>query len=102
MTEPGAIVEITHTARKRLELLGPVAESAVEEPRAELERTQHLGRRVRVLGEGAEVWVTRVEARAHCPALSVTHVHLPQPAPPTCAIVSVVPDDTGDEDDAEV
>ncbi|MGJ3560048.1 hypothetical protein ACR6C2_21305 [Streptomyces sp. INA 01156] len=99
MTEPTAIVEVTHTARKRLDLLGSAAEAVVEALRTELERTQQLGRRVRVLDRGAEVWVTRVEARVDCPALSVTYVHLPHPAPPTCAIVSVVPDDTGGEDD---
>ncbi|MGY0068148.1 hypothetical protein ACWZEH_15240 [Streptomyces sp. QTS137] len=99
MTDPTAVVEITHTARKRLDLLGPAAGAVVEALRAELERKQQLGPRVRVLDQGAEVRVTRVEARADCPALSVTYVHLPHPAPPTCAVVSVVPDDTGDEDD---
>ncbi|UIX33068.1 hypothetical protein [Streptomyces sp. GQFP] len=98
MTEFGAIVEITHTARKRLDLLGHAATVAVEELRTELERTQHLGRRVRILDHGAEVWVTRIEARADCPALSVTYVHVPQPEPPTGAIVSVVPDDARSED----
>ncbi|GAB2870835.1 hypothetical protein GCM10027074_43080 [Streptomyces deserti] len=50
MSEPVAIVEITHAARKRLDLLGrPGAASAVEELRAELERTPGLGRRVRIL-----------------------------------------------------
>ncbi|MGW5659661.1 hypothetical protein ACWEWG_06100 [Streptomyces sp. NPDC003758] len=93
MTEPRTVVEITHTARKRLDQLGPAAASAVEELREELERVQHLGRRVRVLDQGAEVWVTRIEARTECPALSVTYVYLPRPAPPTGAIVSVVPDD---------
>ncbi|MER5210032.1 hypothetical protein ABT063_05445 [Streptomyces sp. NPDC002838] len=98
MSELGALVEITHTARKRLDPLGPDAASAVERLREELERTPHLGRRVRVLDHGAEVWVTRVEARADCPALSVTYVYAPHPAPPTGAIVTVVPDDTRSED----
>ncbi|WAX79392.1 hypothetical protein [Streptomyces sp. KMM 9044] len=99
MTEPTAVVEITHTARKRLGPLGPAAGAVVGAWRAELERKQQPGRRVRVLDQGAEDWATRVEARADCPALSVMYVRLPHPAPPTCAIVSVVPDDTGDEDD---
>ncbi|WP_171107117.1 MULTISPECIES: hypothetical protein [Streptomyces] len=93
MTEPVAFVEITHTARKRLDLLGPAAASAVESLREELERTPGLGRRVRVMGPGEEVWVTRIEAGVDCPALSVTYVYVPRPAPPTAAIVSVVPDD---------
>ncbi|MFJ8645863.1 hypothetical protein ACIRNI_07045 [Streptomyces sp. NPDC093546] len=91
------IVEVTHAARKRVEQLGPGAAAAVEELRAELEQTPTLGRRVRVLGDHAEVWVTRIEARADVPALSVTYVHLPHPAPPTAAIVSVVPDDGNTE-----
>ncbi|MGP3735120.1 hypothetical protein ACTWJ9_18275 [Streptomyces sp. GDS52] len=45
MTEPTAAVEVTHTARKRLDLLGPAAEAVVEALRTELERTQQLGRR---------------------------------------------------------
>ncbi|MFC3348430.1 hypothetical protein ACFOOM_13565 [Streptomyces echinoruber] len=91
-------MEITHTARKRLELLGSTAQAVVEDLRAELERAHHLGRRVRVIDQGAEVWVTRTEARPGCPALSVTYVFLPHPPPPTGAIVSVVPDDAGNED----
>lgn len=35
MTEPGAITQITHTACKRLDLLGPTAETAVGALRAE-------------------------------------------------------------------
>lgn len=54
MTEPTAVVEVTHTARKRLDLLGPAAEAVVEALRTELERTQQWGRRVRVLDRGAE------------------------------------------------
>lgn len=99
MTEPGAVVEITHTARKRLDLLGPTAAAAVEGLRAELERTPRLGRRVRVLDQHTEVWVTRIEGSANCPAMSVTYVYLPHPAPPTAAIVSVVPDDRRAEDE---
>jgi hypothetical protein len=97
LTEPRTVVEITHTARKRLDQLGPAAASAVEELREELERVQNLGRRVRVLDQGAEVWVTRIEARTDCPALSVTYAYLPRPAPPTGAIVCVVPDDGRNE-----
>ncbi|GAB2870827.1 hypothetical protein GCM10027074_43070 [Streptomyces deserti] len=42
--------------------------------------------------------MTRIEARADCPALSVTYVYLPHPAPPTGAVVSAVPDDTRGDD----
>ncbi|OKJ99480.1 hypothetical protein AMK26_25925 [Streptomyces sp. CB03234] len=93
MTEHAAVVESTHTARKRIDELGPEAAAAVEELRAELERTPGLGRRVRVLTDRAEVWVTRIEPRSGLPALSVTYVQIQHPPPPTGAIVSVVPDD---------
>lgn len=99
MTEHAAVVEVTYTARKRIDELGAGASAAVEDLRSELERTPGLGRRVRVLADGAEIWVTRIEPRSGLPGLTVTYVQVPEPPPPTAAIVSVVPDDGVAEQD---
>ncbi|MFG2291842.1 hypothetical protein [Streptomyces sp. NPDC048603] len=91
------IVDMTALARKRVEALGLVAEAAVEDLAAELERTPRLGVLVGTSGD-SEIYKTRMEGRQGMPGLAVAYLYTPQPPPQTVAIVSVVPDDTAPAD----
>ncbi|MFG3296523.1 hypothetical protein ACGF3G_48040 [Streptomyces sp. NPDC048179] len=94
-----AIAVITASAAKRLQMLGLVAQQAVEELRRELEDNPRLGiRRGPLQGNGETVvYRTRLEPRESMSGLTVVYVYAPQPHPPVVAIITVTPDDGGDE-----
>ncbi|MDW8805812.1 hypothetical protein P1P68_13720 [Streptomyces scabiei] len=94
-----AIAVTTASAAKRLRMLGPAAQQAVEELRGELEDNPRLGiRRGPVQGNGETVvYRTRIEPREGMPGLTVVYVYAPQPHPPAVAIITVAPDDGGNE-----
>ncbi|MER5752760.1 hypothetical protein [Streptomyces sp. NPDC002088] len=94
-----AIAVITASAAKRLHMLGPAAHQAVEELRRELEDNPRLGiRRGPVQGTGETVvYRTRIESREGMPGLTVVYVYAPQPHPAAVAIITVAPDDGGNE-----
>ncbi|MGI5195062.1 hypothetical protein ACQEVY_15720 [Streptomyces sp. CA-288835] len=94
-----AIAVITASVAKRLQMLGLVAQQAVEELRRELEDNPRLGiRRGSVQGNSETVvYRTRLEPREDMPGLTVVYVYAPQPHPAAVAIITVTPDDTGSE-----
>lgn len=97
-----AIAVITTSAAKRLQMLGPVAQQAVEELRRELEDNPKLGiRRGSVQGNGdTVVYRTRLEPRENMPGLTIVYAYAPQPHPPAVAIITVTPDDVSNESQA--
>ncbi|MGW9031949.1 hypothetical protein ACWGQ5_49745 [Streptomyces sp. NPDC055722] len=95
---PVAIAVVIARAAARAKALGPAAEQAVENLRAELEHNPRLGIRRGTRARGGEVYKTRIEPRPNMPGLAVSYLYLPEPPPPAVAIVTIVPDDAPEDD----
>jgi hypothetical protein len=93
-----AVAVVTERAAARAKQLGPAAEQAVEELRAELEYAPRLGIRRGTRAQGGETYKTRIEPRPGMPGLAVSYLYIPQPPPPAVAIVTIVPDDVPEDD----